>query len=85
MKKKSKAPIIILVLTFLVLAASVANLVYCLSNPNFSENIPMAIGIAVIMLGIFIACLITAIKDMKKAKASDDDLDDDDDEDDDEE
>lgn len=82
MKKKSKAPIIILVLTFLVLAASVANLVYCL---NLGESIPMAIGIAVIMLGIFIACLITAIKDMKKAKASDDDLDDYDDEDDDDE
>lgn len=80
--KHSKAPIIISILTFLVFAASIANLVICLKT---GESLVMGIGIAVVMAGIFIACLITAIKDMKAAKSDPDnydDIDDDDDDDD---
>ncbi len=77
--KFSKASIIITLLTFLVFAASVANLVICL---NSGEQIPMGIGIAVVMFGIFVACVITAIRDAKNA-GRDTDLDDDDDDDDD--
>lgn len=77
--KPSKAPIVISILTFLVFAASVANLVICL---NTKQSVPMGIGIAVVMAGIFVACLITAIKDMKASKSDDGyDVDDDDDDD----
>jgi uncharacterized membrane protein len=78
--KFSKASIIISVLTFLIFGISIANLVLCLST---GQSVVMGIGIAVVMLGIFIACLVTAIKDAKKsASASDDDSDDIDDDDD---
>lgn len=77
--KSSKAPIIISVLTFLVFAASIANLVICITQKT---SIPMGVGIAVVMAIIFVACLITAIKDMKATKdgSDDDSIDDDDDE-----
>ena len=82
--KFSKASIIITALTFLIFGVSVANLVFCLTS---GEGIAMGIGIAVVMLGIFVACVVTAVKDAKKAaKAAlgddDDDVDDDDDDDD---
>lgn len=83
--KFSKASILITALTFLILAVAVANLVFCITS---GEGIVLGIGIAVVMLGIFIACVVTAVKDAKKAaKAAlgdddDDDADDDDDDDD---
>ena len=92
--KFSKASIIITVLTFLIFAVSVANLVFTLNpTPEMAANmtsmsLPMSIGIAVVMLGIFVACVVTAVKDAKKAaKAAlgDDDDDDNDDEDEDDE
>ena len=76
--KFSKASIVISVLTFLVFGVSIANLVYCM---NINDSVPMAIGIAVVMAGIFVACLITAFKDAKKAAlnpSDDDDYEDDD-------
>lgn len=81
--KFSKASIIITLLTFVIFGVSIANLVLCLSS---GESVIMGIGIAVVMLGIFIACLFTAIKDAKKnaLAGNDDDSDDDDDDDDDE-
>ena len=81
--KFSKASIIITLLTLIIFGVSIANLFLCLST---GESVAMGIGIAVVMLGIFIACLVTAIKDAKKnASASDDDDTDDDDDDDDDE
>lgn len=79
--KKSKAPIIILIVTFLVLCAAIANLVYSI---HIGQSVVMGIGIAVVMAGIFIACAITAVKDMKNQSSADDDDDSDDDDDDDE-
>ena len=93
--KFSKASIMITVLTFLIFAVSVANLVFTLNpTPDMAANmnamsLPMSIGIAVVMLGIFVACVVTAVKDAKKAAKvalgdDDDDVDDDDDDEDDE-
>lgn len=85
--KFSKASIIITVLTFLIFGVSVANLFVTMGMPADQvtpKDVPMAIGIAVIMLGVFVACLVTAIKDAKRAAlggADADDADDDDDDD----
>ena len=79
--KFSKASIIITLLTFLVFAASIWNLVISIQG---NTQVPMGIGIAVAMFGIFVACVFTAIKDAKNAgkdtEFDDDDEDDDDDE-----
>jgi membrane protein YdbS with pleckstrin-like domain len=84
--KFSKISIIITILTFLIFGVSVANLLYSCST---GESIPMSIGICVVMLGIFVACVVTAVKDAKRAAlggaGADDDTDDDDDYDDDDE
>ena len=83
--KFSKASIIITALTFLIFAVSVVNLIYSIST---GTSVVMGIGIAVVMLGIFVACVVTAVKDAKnaaKAALGDDDDDSDDDDDDDDE
>jgi uncharacterized integral membrane protein len=78
--KFTKASIIILLVTFLVFAAGIANLVYSI---NIGEGVPIGIGIAALMTGIFIACIVTAVKEAKrnadKIANGDGDGDDDDD------
>ena len=80
--KFSKASIIITLITFIIFGVSVANLFMSIAK---NQAIVLSVGIAVVMLGVFIACLATAIKDAKKNGASsdaDDDEDSSDDEDD---
>ena len=71
--KFSKASIIITLLTFIIFGVSVANLFMSISS---GQSLVLSVGIAVVMLGVFIACLATAIKDAKKNGASSDDDDD---------
>lgn len=73
--KFSKASIIITLLTFIIFGVSVANLFMSIAK---NQAIVLSVGIAVVMLGVFIACLATAIKDAKKNGASSDDDDDED-------
>ena len=73
--KFSKASIIITLLTFIIFGVSVANLFMSISS---GQSLVLSVGIAVVMLGVFIACLATAIKDAKKNGASSDDDDDED-------
>ena len=73
--KFSKASIIIALLTFIIFGVSVANLFMSISS---GQSLVLSVGIAVVMLGVFIACLATAIKDAKKNGASSDDDDDED-------
>ena len=73
--KFSKASIIITLLTFIIFGVSVANLFMSISS---GQSLVLSVGIAVVMLGVFIACLATAIKDAKKNGASNDDDDDED-------
>lgn len=79
--KFSKASIIITLLTFIIFGVSVANLFMSIAK---NQAIVLSVGIAVVMLGVFIACLATAIKDAKKNGASSSDDDDDEDSSDDE-
>lgn len=78
--KKSKAPYIILAFVALVLVAALANLVISIKN---NDSLPMSIGIAVGAVFIFIMCLRTALKDIKRMKSGTDDDNEDDEEDDD--
>ena len=71
--KFSKASIIITLITFIIFGVSVANLFMSISS---GQSLVLSVGIAVVMLGVFIACLATAIKDAKKNGASSDDDDD---------
>ena len=73
--KFSKASIIITLITFIIFGVSVANLFMSISS---GQSLVLSVGIAVVMLGVFIACLATAIKDAKKNCASSDDDDDED-------
>lgn len=73
--KFSKASIIITLITFIIFGVSVANLFMSISS---GQSLVLSVGIAVVMLGVFIACLATAIKDAKKNGASSDDDDDED-------
>ena len=73
--KFSKASIIITLITFIIFGVSVANLFMSIAK---NQAIVLSVGIAVVMLGVFIACLATAIKDAKKNGASSDDDDDED-------
>ena len=74
--KFSKASIIITLITFIIFGVSVANLFMSISS---GQSLVLSVGIAVVMLGVFIACLATAIKDAKKNGASSSDDDDDED------
>lgn len=76
--KFSKFAIILIASVFLVFCVSIANLAICMST---GEQLVFAWGLLIVMFGVFVATVITAIKDAKKSASADDDDDDDDDDD----